>query len=299
MPMDVVTVATIDPIECPNLPLGSAGVEEHCLALRELQGLPFWWYQGKSRLFGNFTRPFRDRGGEWWYQVKPGLCWPADFLEPRRVERGATEGIAPDSRLVINVIRDVRSYGPGAIASKRRNAVRKGVQSCLIEILRTRDHATFEECRDAWSQLTRRTGWKGEVDAAEFDRTWSMILECPGASIVVGRDTASGRVAGFLVTKIIGSTAYVDTIASRDEGLRLNVNDALIYAFVRSAAAIPGVSTAHYALKSRVEGLERFKTGIGFEPFPYPAVTRLRGPVRLALRSLMPDKYARMVGEDL
>ena len=60
----------------PPLRLSVCAVEEHCEALGRLGSLSFWWYQGRSRIFGNYSLPFWDTDGRWWYQVKPGLCWP-------------------------------------------------------------------------------------------------------------------------------------------------------------------------------------------------------------------------------
>ena len=252
-----------------------------------------------------------DDRGTWWYQVKPGFCWPVDFLEPvpylnitlpqaksfLGYQHIISDENSADSYLVINVIREIEKYCAASIVSKRRNAVRKGLYSCSLEVLSFKDASTFMECRATWNDLTKRTGWKREMALEEFDRTWSMTLDCPGSTIVVGRDIKSGRVAGFLITKIIGSTAYVDTIASRDEFLGCNVNDALIYSFLSSSKVIPGVINAHYAIKSKVEGLEKFKTGIGFVPFPYPASTRLKSSVRLGLKVFMPDQYNRIIGK--
>lgn len=298
-------------LEVPVLPMKACSVEEHCRALIAMRKVPFWWYQGVSRIFGNFSLPFQDRHGTWWYQVKPGLCWPVDFLRPL-----STSGASPslgnsylgfqhvvgdedeaNSRLVINIVEDVSAYGPAAIDSKRRNAVRKGLKSCKLSVVTELDSETLDGCRKAWDELTRRTGWKQAADPATFEQTWRTLLDCPGVSIILGRDAESGEVAGFLTVKTIGDTAYVDTIASRSDMLKTNVNDALMFAFVCSAARLSGVRRAHYAIKSNVESLERFKTGIGFTPVSFPAVTRLRGLTGPALRTLFPRKYRRMTGQ--
>lgn len=303
----------VNPIESPILDLNYSSIEEHCLALCDAREYSFWWYQGRSSLFGNYSLPFRTEDGTWWYQVKPGLCWPSDFLKPMcdskevipffknylGYQHVVSNSTMANSRLVINVIEKIRDYGPETVSTKRRNAIRKGLSDCIFEVLKHPSRETIEECRLAWNDLSRRTGWKNESDSAEFLRTWRFLLDCPGISVIVGRERVSGRVAGFLVTKIIGTTAYVDTIASRDFALGLNVNDVLIYAFVTSAARIAKVEKAHYAIKSRVESLERFKTGIGFTPIPFPAYTMLRVVPRLALKIIFNDKYKRMIGEGL
>ncbi len=282
----------------PELVLSACSVEEHCRALREIARIPFWWYQGTSKVFGNFSLPFQDSEGNWWYQVKPGLCWAVDCftpIVPDRARPGFTKTFLgyqhvvsndaeANSALVINSIMDLSAYDQSAINSKRRNAIRKGLKCCSLSVETDPDRETLDGCREAWEELTERTGWKGKVKQDWFDVTWKFLALCPGVSIIVGRDAESGRVAGFLVTKIIGETAYVDTIASCSGMLHMNVNDAVMYAFLMNAKNLPGVTRAHYAIKSKVTRLEKFKTSLGFVPDPFPARLRLRPIVGWALR---------------
>ena len=107
----------------------------------------------ESGLFGNFSVPFQDADGQWWYQVKPGLSWPVDFLTPRPSRRRppfrkaflgyqhviAEEGEA-NSHLVINML-EMPGYGPASLDSKRRNAVRKGLRTCELRLLTQYDKA--------------------------------------------------------------------------------------------------------------------------------------------------------------
>ena len=297
-------------IDAPLLKLNVCSVEEHCRALIELKRLPFWWYQGTSRLLGNYSLPFRDANGNWWFQVKPGFCWPVDCFRP--IEAGGAvpryrktyvgyqhilpAGSAANSHLRINAILDLPGYGAESISAKRRNAIRKGLKACNHELLATLDDNTSVGCRAAWNDLTARTGWKHAADEKGFSESWRILLDVPGVSVIVGRDAQSGEVAGFLVTKILGDTAYVDTIASRSDLLRTNVNDAVMYAFLINAAKLPGLRKAHYAIKSTVRSLERFKTGLGFEPHPFPAMLHLRPGIPTLLRIFAREKYHRMLG---
>lgn len=298
-------------IQVPELALDHCSVEEHCKALRELRELPFWWYQGTSRIFGNFSLPFQDKNGNWWYQVKVGLCWAADCfaaIEPDLAsppygksflgyQHVVGDDAEANSHLVINAILDLKNYGVDSINAKRRNAIRKGFKSCTLEVLTRPDREVLGGCLAAWNELSARTGWKHAADEKTFFESWRMLVGCPGTSVIVGRDSDSGQVAGFLVTKIIGDTAYVDTIASRTDMLRTNVNDAVMYAFLINAAKLPGVTKAHYAIKSVVTKLERFKTGLGFEPHPFPAVAKLRVGVGTMLKLCFPAKHRRMIGQ--
>ena len=297
-------------IEVPALGLKSCSVQEHCEALRRIKRLPFWWYQGTGRLLGNFALPFQDRHGNWWYQVKPGFCWAADIfrpIDPRKArppyfktflgyQHVVSDESQANSHLVINAILDLSAYGVNCIDTKRRNAIRKGFKFCQLTVLETLDDETLEGCLAAWNDLSSRTGWKHPMGPKEFGESWRRLLEVNGATIIVGKDVESARVAGFLVTKIIGDTAYVDTIASCTELLKTNVNDAVMFAFLMNAKKIPGVTKAHYAIKSSVVTLENFKTGLGFVPNPFPARTVLRGAVGPMFRRFRPVQYDRMIG---
>ncbi|MCU0611716.1 MAG: hypothetical protein MUE60_08015 [Candidatus Eisenbacteria bacterium] len=297
-------------LEAPQLGLRACSVEEHCRALIAVRRLPFWWYQGVCRLSGNYSLPFQDRAGTWWYQVKPGLCWPADFFQPLR--HGTTriplrrsylgyQHIVPEdgeanSHLVINTVHDLGGYGPTHIESKRRTKVRSGLRSCLLETLDSFHKETVDGCRAAWDDLTNRTGWKGSVSEQWFDDTWRTLLDVPGVSIIVARDRISGRVGGFHLTKILGDTAYGDAVASHSELFHCRVNDAMIYGFLIAAGRLPGVTKGHYAIKSYVRSLESFKRSMGFVAHPFPAFTFLRPPVGMGLRLLRPASYRRMIG---
>ena len=297
-------------IDVPELMLDRCTVEEHCLGLRERCDLPFWWYQGTSRILGNFSLPFQDKNGNWWYQVKVGLCWPADCFRPIEPDLARppynksflgyqhvveNQGDV-NSHLVINAILDLKGYNADSINAKRRNAIRKGVRSCTLEVLTKPSDDALRGCLRAWNELSARTGWKHACDEKTFFESWRMLVDCPGTSIIVGKDNESGEVAGFLVTKIIGDTAYVDTIASRTDMLRTNVNDAVMYAFLINAAKVPQVTKAHYAIKSTVSRLEKFKSGLGFDPHPFPIRTRLRFGVGAMLKLCFRSKYDRMMG---
>ena len=299
-------------IETPILKLKWCSVEEHCNSLRQIKSLSFWWYLGQHKVLGNFSVPFQDDNQNWWYQVKPGVCWPVNFLQPMDSDKnnrplltrsflGYQNLVADEkqanSHLVINVINNLCDYGESSIDSKRRNAVRKGLKCCRVEAILAPDEKTFDECRATWDSLSTRTGWKQTADKATFDQAWALLVDCPGVTILVARDVETNEVCGFLIVKIIGDTAYVDTLASRTEKLSTNVNDALMYSFLINAAKIPGVKKAHFAIKSYVKHLESFKRAMGFVPFPFPARTELRPGIGFAMKRCFPKHFKRMMGQ--
>jgi hypothetical protein len=198
---------------------------------------------------------------------------------------------------VINTVWSLEDYKTEHIESKRRTKIRAGLKCCELSVLSRFDKETVDGCRAAWEDLTARTGWRGAVPEAWFDESWRMLLDAPGVSAIVARDRASGRVAGFHLTKIVGDTAYGDAVASHSALFQSRVNDAMIYGFLVSARRLPGVRRAHYAIKSYVASLERFKTSMGFEAKVFPAWTAFRPLVGSLVRWVRPAGYRRMVGD--
>jgi hypothetical protein len=301
-------MASAKPIPCSPVPLRQASVEEYCRALGHSQYSSFWWYFFEHAPF-RFSMPFKIRDATWWYQVKPGFCWPVEVLSPRREHPAGfpycksfigyqygVDGLPHNSTQLINTIEDLPNYSSDSIDAKRRNAVRKGIRECAVEPLRGIDEATAAECCAVWNDFTRRTGWKHPIPEGLLRVSWNELLGLPGATILVGREIRSGRIAGFLITKLLGDTAFVDTLASRTDLLNVNINDALMFTFLASAQRLPGIKKAHFAIRSYDSHLEDFKTSIGFKPLPFPMVTVMRPGISPVLRRLFPSQYRRMTG---
>ncbi|MBL8880021.1 MAG: hypothetical protein JNG88_12950 [Phycisphaerales bacterium] len=308
--MTQVTAAANEAGRVPNLPLKHCSVAEHCEALRRIRVLPFWWHLGIHKVFGNYSVPFKGYYGNWWYQVKPGLAWTADCYRrlPRSGARppltwcvlGYQHMVADDAEsnscLVINTIEDFQSYSEKRLDAERRKGIRRALKKCVVEVATGFDRETLTGCLAAWNELTERVQWRRPYTFEEFERSFRAKLEIPGADVIIGRDAETGQVAGFVITKILGDTAYVDTIASRTEMRHLRVNEAMEFSFLANAARIPGITRAHGAIKSFQVALEKFKQGLGFVPIAFPTFTRLRGPTEFLLKTIFPAKYRRMMG---
>ncbi len=299
---------TIKPIPSPILPLRHATVLEYCTSVRKSRRSSYWWYFFDNAVM-RLSRPFQVHDGSWWYQVKPGFCWPADILFPRteRVHgfpyrksfigyQYRVEGPIKNSEQVINTIDDLSGYGAGCMDAKRRNAIRKGLRECVIGPLNTIDALVVKECHAIWSDFTGRTGWKHPVSKKYIENSWSELLDLAGTTLLWGRERSTGKAAGFIIAKLIGDTAFVDTIASRTDMLHTNINDALMYSFLVSAQNIPGIKKAHYALRSYDTYLEDFKKSIGFRPTLYPLFTHLRTGISLLVKTLFPSQFQRLTG---
>jgi hypothetical protein len=302
-------VESFQPIDVPLFPLKHATADEYCLSLRVCRGMSYWWYQDPANQRHTYSKPFQDGFSSWWYQIKPGFAWPVNILNALTdidlpfakrylgCQYVVEDAAQANSFIFVNVIQNLPLYSSASIPEKRR-AIKKGLRLCSLYILDHFDKEVVEGCRESWNNLVRRTGWKTVVSQLEFEESWKALVNLPGTSILVGCEKETGKIAGFLIIKIINQTAYVDTIASMDTLLHLNVNDALLYAFLVNAQRIPTVQNAHYSLVSNVIKLERFKRSLGFVPIKYPARTVLTPGVGIMLKRLFPDKYKRLIGKD-
>jgi hypothetical protein len=298
------------PIEIPEVNLDYASVDDHCNALRKINKAFFWWYMGAGNILWNFTLPFQDGDGRWWYQVKPGFCWPVDFLSPFK-NRGKMmplsksflgyqhileDGEDANSKLIINVIDDLADVWQG-LDCRKRQGIRKGANNCELALLTGSDYQTITECAEVWKNITARTGWKRPISREKFLESWGYFFEIPGVSVIVGRERKTGKVAGFMVTKIIGDTAYIDTIAASTEMLNTRINDLIMHSFIRNVARHKHVKKVHCAIMSYKSSLEKFKRGHGFTPYPYRSYTSFKPGVGTLIKTLMPMNYNRMTGK--
>ena len=297
-------------INYTTLDLTHATIDEHCLFLRRVKNMPFWWYMDTQPIIGNYSLPFVDRQGHWWFQVKPGLCWPVDILLPIEIQKSdlkitqrylgcqyvCDRTAICNSSFMINVISELGNYDTESIDSKRRNAIRKGAGHCELSIIKAVNKEVAQECTDIWNDLTRRARWKHERTKKYVEESWGRLLDVPGVSIMIAVEAATGRIAGFLITKVIGDTAFVDTIASSTDLLRTNPNDILLYTFIMNAKSLSGIKYVHYAMVSYDEKLEFFKKSMGFQPVRFKTVTVLNPLVEFVLKKCYPKHYDRMIG---
>ena len=299
---------TRQPIDVDPILLNTATVDEFCSSLVAARTTPFWTYFLPEKMLGNYSLPYKAKDGTWWYQVKPGLSWPADVLSVRDTVpqlplsktflgyQCITCRTIANASQCINVIDHLQTYNFENINAKRRNAIRKGIKCCTLEVISAYSDNVVDEMLSVWNDFVRRTKWKKVISRLLMDRILGRTLDLPGTTIIAGIDTTSGRIAGFLITKVIGDTAYVDTIASHSEYMGSNVNDLLVYSFVYSAKTCVNVTKVHYAIKSYDSKLEYFKTGMGFTPKKYPSLTILQPGVGKLLNIVSSRSYRRLMG---
>jgi hypothetical protein len=295
--------------DAPTLPLRHCSVDEYCRAVLKCRHNAFWFYQDISPIFGNFRKPFQDSEGRWWLRVRQGFAWPADLLAgfaatgrlPWRYtffgyQHIVPEGSAANSALYINVI-SLPEFHFHTIKSNKRNKIKQGLKACEIRLLDRLEPALLDGMTDAWNSLVQRTGWKWPLTRQQMELRLAEILDLPGTSTIVAIDRASGRVAGFLISKTYGDTSTPDVIAANADLLHCRPNDVLNFAWLNSCVAIPGVTKASHSIKSPTTKLERFKLELGFRPQKFPAHLQARPGFLPLAQATQPLMYKRLVGE--
>jgi len=297
-------------IESPTLALKRTTIDDYCHAVRRARHNEFWWYyNGLTQRFRR-QKPFQDAAGRWWWMVKPYFAWPVDFFSPisnsaharpRRMLLGwqfPTNEAAANSVVRQNVIFELSGYGLDRIESNKRRAIRRALRELRYEIVRPDDSTLAEEARIVWNSHVERTGWNRSMDNVEFMRSWAELAEMPGTSVIVAREIdGQNPMCAWLITRILGDTIYIDTIASHTDRVGGRPNDGLIFLALQSASHA-GVVHAHYSLVSRITSLEAFKRSLGFIPHPFPCHLHLLSPIGALMRWIRPGLYSRLRGDE-
>jgi hypothetical protein len=295
--------------EAPAVALAQAEEAEYCAYVRRSRHNEFWWYFNGLAPYRGFSRPFPDRDGRWWYCVKPGFAWPVDFFDPlpdsarpgRRSLLGWQFPVAParaNSHVHLNVIQDLSGYTlEGIPGKKRRWTIRKSLREHVYATADPSDAAIAEEARTVWNSHVERTGWNKTMSASGFQASWGELAGCPGTTLLTARQRGeAAAVCAWLICRVIGRTAFIDTLASHSDRLGGAPNDGLVFTYLESASKL-GAGHAHYALKSSIASLEAFKQALGFTPLAFPTRLQLRPGVATALRLVRPAAYRRLRGE--
>jgi len=289
------------------LPLAHASVDEYCGAVAAARNIPFWWYFGTYPLMGNYSVPFQTSDRSWWYQVKPGLCWPVEFMVSRNHRPSlplrhsflgyqSPQHSGTNSRVVFNMIEDLTQFDIGCLDKSKPRALRKASRRCVVEILQTLNSTIEMQATDVWNSLVERSGWNHPLNPRTLTDSWRRLLDLPGTTILGCFDSNDHRLIAWLICKLIGNVAYIDTIASHSSYMDHRPNDLLIYSFLMSAKKNSHISMAHYSLRSRIASLERFKESMGFRPCSIPVYTHLRPGVKALLKTLSKRNFERLMG---
>lgn len=285
--------------------------DAYCRSVINAKEVEFWWYMGGLVSARNRWKPFQDEKQRWWWYVKPWFAWPVDFF----TTMPGTGGVRPPGKLLgwqfpvaadqadscvrLNVIQDLSGYRLEAISGKKRRwTIRKALREHSYHVVDPADAGIAEEAREVWNSHVSRTGWNKAQSVEEFRASWKELATMPGTTVVAARSLEAPHVlCAWLIGRVINDTAFIDTLTSHTDRVASGPNDGLVFLYLISAAAM-GVRHAHYGLHSRIESLESFKRGLGFEPHPFPTKLHLRFPMKLVMPLLKPREYRRLRGDE-
>ena len=234
----------------------------------------------------------------WWYEAHPHWYLAIPFhteLTPSADEvhevfaRGAwvvryTCPLAagtPSHRSVC----DASEYGLSTLSSTARRATRRGLERCTIR------RVPFSELEQLGGlELSRSTLVRQQRSVpSDHDASWrrhyaaaadTATAECWGAFV-------GDQLAAFLIAATIDDCVYLPVLKSSSDHLSEYPNNALVYSFTQSALARRGITEVSWGLESLLpglEGLERFKLGMGFANRPIGQRIEMTGWLRAALR---------------
>lgn len=304
-------MSNVKPAEgVPQITLRTASVDEYCRSILATPRAEMWWFQTGDAPKPGYSRPFQGSDGHWWWLPKPRFAWAADFWTPFErpprmpLSRGLLGYQYPvafdfaDSLAHFNVIRDLPGYDIKNVEMKKRGFVRK---QGLVEIELTHLDPTStrerEEARIVWNSHVERTGWNATFSPDAFGDVWGPLADHAGTNVLGARDKQTGELCAFLITRVVGGCAFMDTIASHSERQKKRPNDTIIFIALYNAARMSGVRHANYFYRSDIRPLEKFKRSLGFDPYGLPSRLELNPLARCVLRLLKPGALRRLRGD--
>lgn len=295
-------------MDVPGIELRPASASEYCRSVLSIRAAETWWWMQGLAPYRGFSRPFRDRDGDWWWGAKPQFAWKMDFFHPlERVPRlprfkrllGCQYPAADqlvNSLVHINIIRQLEGYDLDRVASQKRRAIRKGLKHLDIVALDPCDPQIVEQARVVWNSHVERTGWNRKFDGGAFANHWRPLADMAATCVIGARTRQTGALCAWLIARVVEGTVYIDTIASHTERLEHRPNDTLIFTVLYNGARSGGVRHANYFLRSALAPLEKFKQSLGFDSSGVPARTEINLLAAFAIRHLKPALWRRLHG---
>jgi len=293
-------------IEYVKINMNCSSIFDYCAYMQKSKYNGFWWYLLPEKFFGNYSKPFQNQYGEWFFWIKPFFCWPVDFLKNQASKPILSKSILgyqlrsdhenSNSFFSFRMIYDLKNYSEENISAKRRNLIRKGIERSYINTIDINNYEIIEHCLNIWNEHSARTGWKRKLNYNYFFSSWNELLQCPGTTILYIKEKETSRIIGWLIVKIIGEMAFIDTIATSTEKGRTNPNDSLIYTAIMNLKDIPKVKCVQYGLSSPIESLENFKESIGFKIIKLPSFLHVNPILKIFLKSFKPNVWERLRG---
>jgi len=234
-----------------------------------------WWYEAHPRWY--LSIPFHT-------ELTPSPAELADVLERGALVLRYTCPISAGTASYRSACDDP-DYDLSTLSSTARRATRRGLERCTVRRL------PFTELeRHGGLELSRSTLVRqGRKVSRDHDQYWRRHYAAAGRSDVAECWAAfvGDQLAAFLIVVTIDDCVYLPVLKSSKDLLSEYPNNALVYTVTRDALDRPGVTEVSWGLESllpTMEGLERFKHGMGFVHRPIGQRIEMKRWVSTALR---------------
>ncbi|MBN2009906.1 hypothetical protein JW960_11240 [candidate division KSB1 bacterium] len=158
-------------------------------------------------------------------------------------------------------------YDIQKLSSNNRSKVRRGIKQCRIEQITNVDYLT-----EAGWQLNKETMERQGRGLKAKYLEWQQVANCVGKfdGLEVWGAWVDDDLASFVLLFIVDNCANLLTFRSSNQYLRFYPNNALIYTVITRLFERDNVDIVSFGEESinYLEGLDNFKTGIGFNKEP-------------------------------
>jgi hypothetical protein len=244
-----------------------------------------------------------------WEQVRPGFYQPVHVLGPLAQSELSRPAIAcwgyravvppgseTETRLVVYLIDDLAGYDEGVLTSKRRGTLRRAQRSALRLVPLENDSLLqrdgYEVCLSAYDRFGFGTKPTPEQYAQRLTDQHVGDRSCGVAAVL------DDRLVGYILAHVIEGTSYGEDFHVHTDALRTNASTALLYEMLQLLRQSRVVTRVFNGVVCREdEGLDTFKTSMGFVHTAFPTRVHLWPGAGPLLRRCRPNRYERLTGK--
>jgi hypothetical protein len=245
----------------------------------------------------------------YWEEVRPGFYQPVHLLGPvdaNDVSRptlacwGYRAVVPPDApaegQLIVYLLEDLPHYDESALTYKRRSRLRRVLRSGVRVVPLDDDTLLRREGHGVCLSAYTRFGF-GTTPTPEAYARWLTTMAIGDHSCGVGA-VLDDRLVGYILAHVIDGTAHGEDFHVSSEGLRANVSTALLFELLQVLRRSGVVQRVWNGVVSREdEGLDAFKTSMGFAHTAFPTRLHLWPGTGALLRRWRPRRYERLTGK--
>jgi len=218
-----------------------------------------------------------------------GLCWGF------RTTLDDADSHLANAILPLHLLSDVANYDLQSLSPRRRNQIRNCFKHVEIIPIQTPDLLLEQGLRVAVSAHSR-TNYGVTPEKKRYAKEIVNFFAAPCGLILGG--LVDGRLAGYLVSYAVGSTAYVDDAIVDTNHLSTNISSALFFVLSQICKQSGRIKQVVHGLHTPENaGLCHYKETLGLSLVKVPAFTWFLPPTGNIIKRLRPYAYYRLKGE--